>query len=126
MTEEFNREGVNSSAHASGVFEDFKAMPLDEKISSLFRMEIETLNEMIHAGADCAMNAFEKLGDTISTFGTKLENEARAAADANKTESASSAASETAYTSPTSDQEPPEYPADTGYTPPGRAEGSID
>ena len=126
MTEEFNREPVTGSAQASGLFEDFKAMPLEQKISSLFRMELETLNEMLRAGADCAMTALEKVGDTIGSFGTKLEHEAHAAAEANKKGPAASSSHSTAYTPPVPNPEPPVYPTDSGYTPPGRSDNSFE
>lgn len=125
MTEQFNTSTSTGSAQAKGVFDDFKAMPLDQKISSLFRMEIETLNEMLTAGANCAMDVFQKVGDAIGNFGTKLEREAKAAAEANKTDKSADAGS--ADVPPTSSVEPPPaYPTDSGYTPPERPEGSFE
>jgi hypothetical protein len=126
MTEEYNREPVTGSARGSGVFEDFMAMPLEDKISSLFRMEVETLNEMLRAGADCAMSAFEKVGDAISNFGSKLEHEAKAAAAANKSAAPDKSSHETQHAPPAAHPEAPSYPADPGYRPPGSSSGSFE
>ena len=125
MTEEFNAGASTGSAGAKGVVEDFKAIPLDQKISSLFRMEVETLNEMLTAGANCAMDVFQKVGDAIGSFGNKLEYEAKAAAEANKSGETGSAASADRTPGP-SVETPRVYPTDAGYTPPGRGDSSFE
>ncbi len=63
---------------------EFEALPLDQKFSSLFQMEVATLNEAFKYVADSSMKVLEKVGDAIGDLGIKIETEARKAADANK------------------------------------------
>ena len=64
--------------------EEFKALPLDQKITNLFKMEAVTLSETLGYVADQPMKVVEKIGDVITEFGAKLENEVKKAAASNK------------------------------------------
>ncbi len=64
--------------------EEFKALPLDQKITNLFKMEAVTLSETLGYVADQPMKVVEKIGDVITEFGVKLENEVKKAAASNK------------------------------------------
>ena len=70
--------------------QEFDALPLDQKFSSLFQMEVATLNEAVKYVADTSMKALEKFGDVITDFGTKVEAEAKKATAANEPPAAES------------------------------------
>ncbi len=55
----------------------FDSLPLDEKIASLFKMEMATISEAINYVVNDPMKVVEKIGDTISEFGAKVEKEVR-------------------------------------------------
>lgn len=55
--------------------EQFASLPLNEKISSLFKMEIATISEAVNYVVSEPMKVAEKLGDLISEFGTRVETE---------------------------------------------------
>lgn len=67
----------------SGFQQEFEALPLDQKFSRLFQMEMTTLNEAAKYVADSSMKLFEKFGDALSDLGTKVEAEAKKATSAN-------------------------------------------
>lgn len=66
-----------------GFQQEFNALPLDQKFSQLFQMEMATLNEAAKYVADSSMKLFEKFGDALSDLGTKVEAEAKKATSAN-------------------------------------------
>jgi len=55
--------------------EDFKGLPLDEKFCSLFRMEAATLEETVKVVAKAGEEVFEKVGEVLNDFGTKVQQE---------------------------------------------------
>ena len=57
------------------VYEQFASLPLSEKVSSLFRMEIATISEAFDYLVKEPMKVAEKLGDVITEFGKKVETE---------------------------------------------------
>jgi ferredoxin len=59
--------------------EEFKALPLDKKISQLLRMEAITLGETFSYVINSPFQVLEKVGDLIADFGIKLETEAKKA-----------------------------------------------
>lgn len=58
---------------------EFEALPLDEKISKLFKMEAVTIGETINYVMDSPMEVFSKIGDVMAGFGRKIEEEAKKA-----------------------------------------------
>lgn len=77
---------------------EFEALPLDEKISKLFKMEVVTIGETISYVMDSPMEVFGKIGDVMAGFGRKLEEEAKKA-----TRPAEPARAETSNTSADAD-----------------------
>lgn len=70
---------------------EFEALPLEEKISKLFKMEAVTLGETISYVIDSPMEVFRKVGDVMADLGRKFEEEAKKAtrpAEPAKTETA--------------------------------------
>jgi hypothetical protein len=55
--------------------EEFKALPLDEKLGSLLRMEAAALEETFHVVADAGAKAFHKAAEVIDEFGQKVQTE---------------------------------------------------
>jgi hypothetical protein len=55
--------------------EEFKALPLDEKLTSLFRMEAAELEETFHAVADASVKAFHKASEVIDGLGQRMSAE---------------------------------------------------
>ncbi|HEV7700400.1 MAG TPA: hypothetical protein VGO43_09250 [Pyrinomonadaceae bacterium] len=82
--------------------EEFKALPLDEKLGSLFRMEAAALEETFHVVADAGSKAFHKAAEVIDDFGQKVQ------AEFNKNRECKTAPSEAdnAYGAPTADAKP--------------------
>lgn len=60
--------------------EEFAALPLEEKIAFLMRMEASTLGETLTYIANSSAKAVEKAGDFIHDVGVKIENEVKKAA----------------------------------------------
>ena len=58
---------------------EFEALPLDQKISQLMKMEAVTLTETFNYVVQSATKAFEQAGDAIQDFGAKVESEAKKA-----------------------------------------------
>ncbi len=80
-------------------FEDeFRALPLEDKFKSLFRMEAAALQETITYVADASMKAFEKAGEVITDFGKKVETEVKKATAPNKSADATKASASTTST----------------------------
>jgi len=55
--------------------EEFKELPLEEKIKTLLKMEAVTLQETFSYGLNESMKAAERLGDVLTEFGKKIEAE---------------------------------------------------
>ncbi len=63
------------------VQEKFESLPLNEKISTLFKMEVSTLSEAINYVVKEPMKVAEKFGDLITDLGAKIEHEFGRSAD---------------------------------------------
>jgi hypothetical protein len=82
MTDQ-NKDTERSKLHA-----EFDALPLDQKIASLLKMEATTLSETFAYAMESPLKVVEKMGDIISDFGVKIETGAKKAqekAEAKKT-----------------------------------------
>ena len=82
---------------------DFEALPLDQKISKLFKMEAVTIGETINYVIESPMEVFSKIGDVMAGFGRKIEEEAKKAtrpAEPAKAESTSETKSKPRATAP--------------------------
>lgn len=89
--------GSKKNGGARNKFEDeFRALPLDKKLASLFRMEAATLEETFSAFADASMKVFEKAGAVITEFGKRVENEVKKATATGKSASETQSATSTA------------------------------
>jgi len=56
---------------------EFKELPLDEKLGSLFRMEAAAIEETLTVVADASMKVFNKAAEALDDFGTKMSAEFR-------------------------------------------------
>ena len=54
---------------------EFESLGLDEKFSSLFRMEVATISEAVKYVAKEPMKVAEKIGEIIVEFGHRVETE---------------------------------------------------
>ena len=82
MTDQ-NKDTERAKLHA-----EFDALPLDQKIASLVKMEATTLSETFAYAIESPLKVVERVGDIISEFGEKIEAEAKKAqekAEAKKT-----------------------------------------
>lgn len=59
--------------------EDFAALPLEEKIAALLRLEAKTLGETLTYIANSSSKAFEKAGEFINEVSQKIEFEVKCA-----------------------------------------------
>ena len=57
------------------IHEQFEALPLSDKVSSLFKMELATISEAITYVVREPMKVAEKLGDFVTEFGKRVETE---------------------------------------------------
>ena len=55
--------------------EEFKELPLEEKIKTLLKMEAVTLQETFSYGLNESMKVADRLGDVLTEFGKKIEAE---------------------------------------------------
>lgn len=68
----------NSGAKQRPAFEsEFKQLPLDEKLGSLFRMEAAAIEETITVVADASMKVFNRAAEVLDDFGNKVSAEFR-------------------------------------------------
>ncbi len=67
--------------------EKFESLPLDEKISVLFRMEVSTISEAVNYVMKEPMKVLGRLGDFLTDLGTKVEREMKYGSEKGKTES---------------------------------------
>lgn len=58
---------------------EFEALPLDQKISKLFKMEAVTIGETINYVIESPLEVFKKVGNVMADFGRKVEEEAKKA-----------------------------------------------
>lgn len=78
MTEAKNDQGAQAKAKFQ---QEFDALPLEQKFSQLFKMEVATLNEAMRFVADSSMDVISKIGTALSDLGTTVETEAKKAAE---------------------------------------------
>ena len=70
----------NDDTKAKNKFEEeFAALPLEEKIAALFRMESKTLGETLTYIANSSAKAVEKAGEFINEMSSKIEFEVKCA-----------------------------------------------
>lgn len=70
------RESAKKEAPKKDKFqEEFKGLPLEEKIKTLLRMEAVTLQETFSYGLNESMKAADRLGEVLADFGKKVEAE---------------------------------------------------
>lgn len=55
--------------------QEFEALPLEEKVKKLLRLEAVTLTEAFNYGLNESMKAADRLSDVLSDFGKKVEAE---------------------------------------------------
>jgi hypothetical protein len=67
--------------------EEFEALPLEEKVKKLLRLEAVTLTEAFNYGINESMKAADRLGDVLSDFGKKVESEFKKATKTHETTS---------------------------------------
>lgn len=80
MTDQQNQDNRSTASSKKDRFHDeFDALPLDEKISKLLRMEAVTLSETLAYVVQSPLKVVEKMGDVLSDIGAKIENQARTA-----------------------------------------------
>ncbi|HEY2847289.1 MAG TPA: hypothetical protein VGI80_05675 [Pyrinomonadaceae bacterium] len=71
-------ETKTSGAKQRPAFEsEFKQLPLDEKLGSLFRMEAAAIEETLTVVADASVKVFNKAAEVLDDFGTKVSAEFR-------------------------------------------------
>jgi hypothetical protein len=63
--------------------QEFEALPLEEKVKKLLRLEAVTLTEAFNYGLNESMKAADRLGDVLSDFGKKVETEFKKATSHN-------------------------------------------
>jgi hypothetical protein len=56
---------------------EFKQLPLEEKLGSLFRMEVAAIEETVSVVADASVKVFNKAAEALDEFGTKVAAEFR-------------------------------------------------
>jgi hypothetical protein len=79
MTNEKKEEPKKTDAAKDPLKAEFDALPLDQKIAALMRMEAVTLSETFAYVVNSPMKVVEKVGDVMAEFGMRLEQEARKA-----------------------------------------------
>jgi hypothetical protein len=57
--------------------EEFKQLPLEEKLGSLFRMEVAAIEETVSVVADASVKVFNKAAEVLDEFGNKVSAEFR-------------------------------------------------
>jgi len=91
MTKE-KKEPVGKEKPKEKIIEEFEAMPLEEKLANLFRMEAVALGETLEFVINSPFKVFEKIGDVMAEFGMKIEAEAKKAAGSKPAEPAKTSA----------------------------------
>lgn len=66
---------ANTQASKDRFQAEFEALPLEEKVKKLLRLEAVTLTEAFNYGVNESMKAADRLGDVLSDFGKKVETE---------------------------------------------------
>jgi len=88
---EGQRESKKKEAPKKDKFqEEFREMPLEEKIKVLLRMEAVTLQETFSYGLHESMKAADRLGEVLADFAKKVEAEFKKATHHDRNASARS------------------------------------
>jgi hypothetical protein len=56
---------------------EFKQLPLEEKLGSLFRMEVAAIEETMTVVADASVKVFNRAAEALDDFGSKVSAEFR-------------------------------------------------
>jgi hypothetical protein len=56
---------------------EFKQLPLEEKLGSLFRMEVAAIEETMNVVADASVKVFNRAAEALDDFGNKVSAEFR-------------------------------------------------
>jgi hypothetical protein len=70
-----SQEQTGNGGATSRVKEEFAALPLDSKFAALFEMEVAAISEGISYVVNSPMDVVNKVGDVITEFGAKVEQE---------------------------------------------------
>jgi hypothetical protein len=84
MTDQKQQEPKEKDAARDRFQAEFEALPLDQKFARLFKMEAATISETFNYVMKDPMKVVEKVGDVMTEFGTKIENEVRKATSSAK------------------------------------------
>nr|AUN37208.1 hypothetical protein [uncultured bacterium] len=76
--------------------EEFAGLPLDKKLSSLFEMEVATISEGVSYVVNNSGEVFDKVGEVINDFSSKVQAEFKKATTSCETEAKSEASETTA------------------------------
>lgn len=71
--------GKKSSDNRDAFQAEFDALPLEEKFNRLFKMEAATIGETLNYVARSGAKAFEKFGEVVNDFSSKVEAEVKKA-----------------------------------------------
>jgi hypothetical protein len=84
-----DQQSGKGGSETTRIKEEFSALPLGQKLSSLLEMEVVALNESISYVVNSPGEAFGKVGDALTDFGNKIGDEfKKATAGACATDSA--------------------------------------
>jgi ferredoxin len=71
------------------IVDDFQALPLEQKLAELLKMEAVTLGETLTFVVNSPYLVIEKIGDVLAEFGMKMDRQSKRAKAEQKTEPAS-------------------------------------
>jgi hypothetical protein len=75
-----NKKSQKEVRQADDIQSKFESLPLEQKLSNLFKMEMVTITEAINYVTENPMNFIEKIGNVAKDFGSRIEKEVREAA----------------------------------------------
>lgn len=75
MTDEKKEAPRKENANKDKFQDEFKGLPLEEKIKLLLKMEAVTLQEAFNYGLKESMKAADRLGDVLTEFSGRIEAE---------------------------------------------------
>ncbi len=94
--------------------QDFKDLPLEQKISSLFRMEAATLEETFSYVVESTKRAAEKAGAALTDLSTRIETEVKKASGGSCAEEKTARASAAPAKAPKGARKPPKGKSSPG------------
>lgn len=115
MTEETKAEPKAEDAK-SKIVDEFQALPLEQKLAELFRMEAVALGETLSFVVNSPYLVIEKIGDVLAEFGMKMDRESKRPRGDKK---ANGSGNESSSVPPPADVQPVPEPAtpETGQQP---------